>query len=55
MFYVYKQFTHKDEVWGLRRLCLQVAPEMIGALDGAQDVEAIKYILDFLNESLKKP
>jgi hypothetical protein len=52
---VYRNYTNKEEVWGLRRLCLQLAPEMIEVLDATKDVEAIKFILDFLMTSLKKP
>jgi len=52
---VYRNYTNKEEVWGLRRLCLQLAPEMIEVLDASKDVEAIKFILDFLMTSLKKP
>lgn len=54
VFTIYKKFSHGQEVWGLRRLCIQVAPEMVELLDST-DVDAIKFILDFLAVSLKKP
>jgi|LauGreDrversion4_2_1035121.scaffolds.fasta_scaffold176455_1 hypothetical protein len=44
---------HKSEVWGLRRLCLELAPEMINLLV-TTDIEAFKLILDFLAFSLAK-
>jgi hypothetical protein len=44
---------HKSEVWGLRRLCLELAPDMINLLVPAE-IEAFKLILDFLALSLTK-
>jgi len=41
-----------DELWSLRKLCLQLAPELIAFLD---DTEAFKFILDFLKVSLLRP
>lgn len=54
MFPIFKQCCHPQEVWGLRRLCLQLAPELVEFLDPAKDTEALKFILDFLQVSLKK-
>lgn len=53
VFQIYKKFTHSSEVWGLRRLCLTLAPEMIQLLDPS-DTEAFKFIIEFLQRSLKK-
>lgn len=44
---------HKSEVWGLRRLCLELAPDMINLLLPT-DFEAFKLILDFLALSLTR-
>jgi hypothetical protein len=51
VFPIYKQFSHLQEVWGLRRLCIQTAAEMAECL-GPEDIEALKYILAFLQTSL---
>lgn len=40
------------ELWSLRKICLQLAPELIAVLD---DTEALKFILDFLKISLMRP
>lgn len=54
VFPIYKQFSHLQEVWGLRRLCIQTASEMVEQL-GSEDVEALKYVLSFLQTSLQRP
>lgn len=53
VFQIYKKFAQPSEVWGLRRLCLTLAPEMAQLIDPS-DTEAFKFILEFLSKSLKK-
>lgn len=49
---IFKKCCVPDELWSLRKLCLQLAPELIANLD---DTEALKFILDFLKVSLLRP
>ena len=52
VFSIFKKCCMPGEIWGLRKLCLQLAPELIAFLD---DTEALKFILDFLKMSLLRP
>lgn len=54
IFPTYKKFSHQQEVWGLRRLCIQSAADMVEHVD-ASDIDSLKYILDFLAMSLRRP
>ncbi len=52
VFSIFKKCCMPGEIWGLRKLCLQLAPELIAVLD---DTEALKFILDFLKISIMRP
>lgn len=52
VFSIFKKCCMPGELWSLRKICLQLAPELIAVLD---DTEALKFILDFLKISLMRP
>ena len=49
VFSIFKKCCQPSEIWGLRKLCLQLAPELIAVVN---DTEAFKFILDFLKSSI---
>lgn len=53
VFSIFKVYSQQSEVWGLRRFCLELAPELVQLLNSA-DLPAIRYILEFLQISLVK-
>jgi hypothetical protein len=50
VFSFYKELCGLQEVWPLRKLCLELAPEMIALIF---NMDAFMFILDFLKSSIK--
>jgi hypothetical protein len=50
VFSFYKELCGPQEVWPLRKLCLELAPDMIALISS---MDAFMFILDFLQTSLK--
>jgi hypothetical protein len=53
VFSVFKVYSQLSEVWGLRRYCLELAPDLVQLLNPT-DLPALRYVLEFLQNSLTK-